>query len=99
MVVEKIREFNRAVPFKPYEIRTVKGKCYPVKHPDFVCIAPHGSFVIVYGKNDRPHQISESLIESAFLLKMRQRKQRRRHVQEALILLIEIPREIFSNFH
>ena len=65
MVIGSIREFNRAVPFKPYEIRMVSGERYFVPHPDFAMVSPKGSFVIVFGKNERPHHLSALLIESA----------------------------------
>jgi hypothetical protein len=65
VVIESIREFNRAVPFKPYEIRMASGERYSVKHPDFVFVAPRGSMVIVFGKGDHPHHLSSILIESA----------------------------------
>lgn len=64
MVVESIREFNRAVPFKPYEIRMASGERYVVPHPDFAIVSPRGSFVIVFGANEHPHHLSALLIES-----------------------------------
>ena len=54
MVIESIREFNRTVPFKPYEIHTVSGERYVVPHPDFISISPKGSFVIVIDARERP---------------------------------------------
>jgi hypothetical protein len=65
MVIESIREFNRTVPFKPYEIRMASGERYVVPHPDFVSIARRGSFIVVIDKNDRPHHLSALLIERA----------------------------------
>jgi hypothetical protein len=65
VVIESIREFNRAVPFKPYEIRMASGERDSVKHPDFAFVAPRGTMVIVFGKDDHPHHLSAILIESA----------------------------------
>jgi hypothetical protein len=65
VVIDSIREFNRAVSFKPYEIRMVSGERFSVRHPDYISVAPRGAFVIVFGKNDRPHHLSALLIESA----------------------------------
>jgi hypothetical protein len=65
MVIESIREFNRRVPFKPYEIRMASGEHYYVPHPDFVVISPRGSFVIVFGANEHPYHLNALLIESA----------------------------------
>ena len=68
MVIQSIREFNHATPFRPYEIRMASGECYRVPHPDFATVSPKGTFVIVFGRNERPHHLSTLLIESASLL-------------------------------
>ena len=71
MVIESIREFNRAVPFVPYEIHTASGERYEVPHPDFIMVSPKGSFVIVFDPKDpkeTPHHINALLIERASLL-------------------------------
>ena len=47
MVIKSIREFNHAVPFVPYEIRTASGERFEVGHPDFISISPRASYVIV----------------------------------------------------
>lgn len=65
MAIESIREFNRSVPFVPYEIRTVSGERYSVPHPDFISISPKGSFVVIIDAKDRPHHLSALLIERA----------------------------------
>ena len=65
MVIESIREFNRTVPFKPYEIRMASGERYSVAHADFVFVSPKGSFVIVFDKKEHPYHLSALLIESA----------------------------------
>jgi hypothetical protein len=68
MVIDSIREFNRNVPFTPYEIQTVSGDRYTVPHPDFISISPKGSFVVVIDAKERPHHLSSLLIERASLL-------------------------------
>jgi hypothetical protein len=65
MVIGSIREFNRAVPFVPYQIRTVSGERYTVPHPDYISIPPRGSFVVIIDAKDRPHHLSALLIERA----------------------------------
>ena len=74
MVIESIREFNRAVPFVPYEIRTASGERHVVPHPDFVSISPKGSFVIVIDAKERPHHLNAILVERASLLNGRHRR-------------------------
>jgi hypothetical protein len=68
MVIDSIREFNRNVPFTPYEIQTVSGDRYTVPHPDFISISPKGSFVVVIDAKEHPHHLSSLLIERASLL-------------------------------
>jgi hypothetical protein len=74
MVIESIREFNRAVPFKPYEIRMASGERYVVPHSDFVSISPRGSIVIVFDDNEHPYHLSSILIENASPLNGRHRR-------------------------
>jgi hypothetical protein len=64
MVLASMREFNRAVPFKPYEIRMASGESFKVPHPDFVLISPKGSFVVFVDATEHPHHLSTLLIES-----------------------------------
>jgi hypothetical protein len=74
MVIESIREFNRSVPFTPYEIQTVSGDRYQVPHPDFISISPKGAFVVVIDAKERPHHLSSLLIERASLLPRNSRR-------------------------
>ena len=78
MVIESIREFNRAVPFIPYEIHTASGERYSVPHPDFISISPKGSFVAVIDAKDRPHHLNALLIERASLLNGHHRRKTRK---------------------
>lgn len=63
MVIESIREFNRAVPFVPYEVRMNGGESYTVPHPDFNSVSPRGTFVVIIDERDCPHDLSALLIE------------------------------------
>ena len=65
MVIESIREFNRTVPFVPYEIFTASGERYSVPHPDFISISARGSYVVMIDSQDRPHHLNALLIERA----------------------------------
>lgn len=79
MVVESIREFNRAVPFKPYEIQMDSGQRYEVPHPEFIAISPRGSFVVVADAGDGPHHLSTLLMERVSLLRSRGRRKTGKH--------------------
>jgi hypothetical protein len=63
MLIDTIRQFNRTVPFEPYEIRTNGGQRLPVPHPDFILVAPRGNWVIVTDARDHPRHIGAILIE------------------------------------
>src|SRR5579864_9190824 len=65
MVIDSIRELNRAQPFAPYEIQMASGKSYLVPHPDFILVSPRGHYVIVVDRKERPHHLSALLIERA----------------------------------
>jgi hypothetical protein len=77
VVINSIREFNRAVPFVPYEIQMVSGERFEVPHPDFISISPRGSFVVLIDSQDRPHHLSSLLIERASLLNGNRRRRQK----------------------
>jgi nitrate reductase NapAB chaperone NapD len=79
MVVQPIREFNRAVPFQPYEIQMVSGECYEVPHPEFIAVSPKGTFVVVLDAKDRPHHLYSKLVERVSLQKTRRRGKTGKH--------------------
>jgi hypothetical protein len=78
VAIEFIREFNRAVPFVPYEIHTASGERYEMPHPDFISIAPKGSFVVVIDANERPHHLNALLIDRASPLDGQKRRRSRK---------------------
>jgi hypothetical protein len=81
VVIESIRKFNHAVPFVPYEIRTVSGETYEILHPDFILVPPKGSYVVVIDPKDpkeAPNHISAPLIERATPLDGQQRRKTRK---------------------
>jgi hypothetical protein len=81
VIVESIRKFNHAVPFVPYEIRTVSGETYEISHPDFILVSPKESYVVVIDCKDpkeAPNHISALLIERATPLDGQQRNTRKR---------------------
>ena len=79
MVIQSIRDFNRAVPFEPYEIQMVSGECYEVPHPDFIMISQRGSFVVVGDADERTHHLSALLIERVSPRKSRRKRKSAKH--------------------
>jgi hypothetical protein len=65
VVIASIREFNRQVPFVPYEIQTASGQRFKVPRPDFIFVSPKGSFVVIVDAKERPHHLNSLLIERA----------------------------------
>jgi len=58
MLIQRIRELNRATPFEPYSVRVTNGSVYPVPHPDFILVSPKGGWVDIADENDNAHFIS-----------------------------------------
>jgi hypothetical protein len=79
MVIQSIREFYQAVPFKPFEIQMVSGQCYEVPHPECILISPRGSYVIVSDADERPHHLSTLLIERVSPQKSRRKHKTAKH--------------------
>jgi len=78
MVIKSIREFNRTVPFVPYEIHMASGERYSVPHPDFISISPAGSYVVIIDAHERPHHLNALVIERASLVGRRRRHKARK---------------------
>jgi hypothetical protein len=52
MTAEQIRTLVTAHPFQPFAIRLADGRQVPVRHRDFILIAPSGRTAIVYQPDD-----------------------------------------------
>ena len=63
MLIEAIRGFNRAQPFRRYEVQMAGGKTYVVPHPDFAFVSPGNDWVIIVDRKGVPHHLSALLIE------------------------------------
>jgi hypothetical protein len=50
MTREKLKNAQRAAPFRPFTIRTADGSAFEVPHPDFLSISPSDRTVIVHDK-------------------------------------------------
>ncbi len=73
-VIDSIREFNRAVPFTPYEVHMNGDETYVVPHRDFISVSPRGTFVVIIDQHDRPHHLNALLIERVSRLNGRARR-------------------------
>ena len=50
---DRIRDFLRNQPFKPFDIRVSDGRVYTVDHPEFVSRSRDGSFVTYTTEDNR----------------------------------------------
>jgi hypothetical protein len=57
----------------------VSGARYEVLHPDFIFIAPRGTFVMIVDAHDRPHNLSSLLIERASPISTRRKRKTSRN--------------------
>ena len=71
MLSSTIREFARATPFAPFEVRMTDGRRFTIAHPDYVSVSPHGSKVIVYAADDHETHLSGLLVASVAPAKSR----------------------------
>lgn len=53
MKADEIRRLLHARPFRPFVVHAADGGRLPVKHEDFVALAPSGREMLVY-RHDRP---------------------------------------------
>ena len=79
MVIQSIRDFYRAVPFRPFKIQMVSGQCYQVPHQELILISPRGSFVVVGDANEHTHHLSTLLIERVAPQKSRRKRKTAKH--------------------
>jgi hypothetical protein len=47
VMIEEVRRFKNAVPFRAFEILMVDGRRFSVPHPDFILVPPKGLWVYV----------------------------------------------------
>ena len=61
MKIDEVRSLLHASPFRPFLIHVADGGRIPVKHEDFVALAPTGREMIVYQPNGT-HQIVDVML-------------------------------------
>ena len=61
MKIEEVRKLLHAQPFRPFHIHVADAGRIPVKHEDFVALAPTGRELIVY-QPDGDYQIVDVLL-------------------------------------
>jgi hypothetical protein len=64
MTADYLRQFITAVPFKPFNLRTIDGRKIPVWHRDFILITPTQTHVFVFQPNDAFEMIDLALLPS-----------------------------------
>lgn len=61
MAVKQLRSAISATPFRPFTLRMVDGRSFPVRHPDFIERSPLGRTLIVY-RDDESHGVFDMLL-------------------------------------
>jgi hypothetical protein len=46
MTIDRVRDFHRATPFKPFDVN-LEGWSLPVQHPELMALYPSGRTVVV----------------------------------------------------
>ena len=52
MIIDQLKDFLGARPFRPFVICLSDGHQVPVRHPEFMAISPGGSTAMVYTKDE-----------------------------------------------
>ncbi len=61
MTIDRLKQMQRAQPFRPYRIHLADGRHLDVEHPDLVARSPSGRTAIVY-KPDESFEIVDLLL-------------------------------------
>ena len=62
MKIDEVRKLLHASPFRPFAIHLADGGRIPVKHEDFVALAPTGREMIVYQTDGDYHVVDVMLV-------------------------------------
>jgi hypothetical protein len=62
MKIDEVRKLLHARPFRPFAIYLADGGHLPVKHEDFVALAPTGREMIVYQTDGDYHVVDVMLV-------------------------------------
>jgi hypothetical protein len=62
MKADDFRRYLHAEPFRPFKIHLADGGCLPVKHEDFVAMAPSGRELTVYLPDNSLHFVEMVMI-------------------------------------
>jgi len=61
MKIDEVRKLLHAQPFRPFTIHIADGGRIPVKHEDFVALAPTGQEMIVY-QTDGSYNVVDTML-------------------------------------
>jgi len=62
--ISELRKLYDAEPFQPFLIHMANGRKIPVKHREFVALAPSGRTAYVYQTNDDSEVVDVALVTS-----------------------------------
>ena len=64
MTIEQVKNLYNAATFKPFVVHMADGRQIPVKHREFMAIAPSGRTIVVYEQDDSFNIIDLLLVTS-----------------------------------
>jgi len=67
--ISELRKLYDAEPFQPFLIHMANGRKIPVKHREFMALAPSGRTAYVYQTNDDSEVVDVALVTSLELRK------------------------------
>jgi hypothetical protein len=62
MTIQKLREAQRAAPFRPFKIHTADGGWLEVPHPDYLAVPPNSRVIYVFGKRGETSTVDALLV-------------------------------------
>jgi len=77
MKINEVRKLLHAEPFRPFLVYVAGGGRIPVKHEDFVALAPTGREMIVY-QTDGNYQVVDLLLVTRLQLLARNGKKQQK---------------------
>ena len=69
MKISELRKLYDAEPFQPFLIHMANGRKIPVRHREFMALAPSGRTAYVYQTNDDSEAVDVALVTSLELRK------------------------------
>ncbi len=78
MTVDRLREFRKATPYRPFVLHLADGRSLRVDHPELIAMSPNGRTAAVFGPKDSLEVVDLLLVTSIELGNGTRRRQTRK---------------------